>query len=146
MPNRLDIAEITDVDIDAVIALWQRAGLTRPWNEPARDIAFARAASNATVLVGRAGAAIAASAMVGHDGHRGAVYYVAVDPGMRARGFGRAIMAAAETWLMAQGVWKLNLIVRGDNQAARGFYEALGFDMTANIQMERWLAEPPNLL
>jgi ribosomal protein S18 acetylase RimI-like enzyme len=133
----LDTAPITDAEIEAVVALWQRAGLTRPWNDPHRDIEFARAAENATVLVGRSGEEIVASVMVGHDGHRGAVYYLAVDPGKQGRGFGRAIMKAAEDWLKARGVWKLNLLVRGDNLGARGFYEAIGYAQEPNIQMGR---------
>ncbi|MDP2620382.1 MAG: GNAT family acetyltransferase [Hyphomicrobiales bacterium] len=137
----LDTAPITDADIDAVVALWRRAGLTRAWNDPYKDIDFARAAENATVLVGRAGAEIVASVMVGHDGHRGAVYYLAVDPGQQGRGFGRAIMNTAEDWLKARGVWKLNLLVRGDNLAARGFYEALGYTQEPNIQMGRRFAD-----
>ena len=44
------------------------------------------------MLVGRDGGAIVATAMVGHDGHRGWVYYVAVDPDHRGKGYGRAIM------------------------------------------------------
>ena len=59
-----------------------------------------RAGTNSTVLIGRSGAAIVATAMVGHDGHRGWVYYVTVDPDHRAQGYGRAIMNAAEDWLL----------------------------------------------
>ena len=81
------------------MALWQRCGLTRPWNDPHADIALARRRDNSTVLIGRDNGAIVATVMVGHDGHRGWVYYVAVDPDGRKRGYGRAIMAAAEDWL-----------------------------------------------
>ena len=38
----LAISEITDADVPHVIALWQRCSLTRPWNDPAADIALAR--------------------------------------------------------------------------------------------------------
>ena len=131
----LAIADIGDDDLPHVIDLWARAGLTRPWNDPAKDIAFARASANATVLVGKLDGRVAASVMVGHDGHRGAYYYVASDPDLRGRGLGRAIMQAAEDWLKARGVWKANLIVRGDNGAARGFYEALGYEVEPSIQM-----------
>ena len=89
-----------------VIALWQACGLTRPWNDPAADIALARRGPNSTVLIGRDGDAIVATAMVGHDGHRGWVYYVATDPDRRAKGYGRAIMNAAEDWLRAAGIAK----------------------------------------
>ena len=69
--SQLAITAITDADVDAVIALWQRCGLTRPWNDPAGDIAFVRRGDNATILIGRDGDAIVATVMVGYDGHRG---------------------------------------------------------------------------
>jgi hypothetical protein len=43
----LSIAPIGDADVAAVIALWQGCGLTRPWNNPAADIALARKVENA---------------------------------------------------------------------------------------------------
>ncbi|MEJ8571686.1 GNAT family acetyltransferase [Microbaculum marinum] len=135
----LDIAEIADADVEAVAALWARCGLTRPWNDPAADIAFARSVPGAAVLVGRAGGEIVASAMVGHDGHRGTVYYVSVDPDRQGEGHGRGIMAAAEDWLRRQGVWKLNLMVRADNTRVVAFYNALGYDTEERINMSKWL-------
>jgi ribosomal protein S18 acetylase RimI-like enzyme len=137
----LAITEITDGDVASVVALWGQCGLTRPWNDPFEDIAMARRSPNATVLVGRADGRIVASVMVGHDGHRGAVYYVSVAPEQRGAGLGRAIMAAAEAWLCEHGAPKLNLIVRGDNEVATGFYRALGYAPTSNIQLEKWLKQ-----
>lgn len=61
------------------------------------------------MLIGRDAGAIVATVMVGHDGHRGWVYYVAVDPDGRKRGHGRVMMAAAEDWLRAAGISKLQL-------------------------------------
>jgi ribosomal protein S18 acetylase RimI-like enzyme len=135
----LCIAPIDDGDVAAVIALWQRCGLTRPWNDPAADIALARKGTNAEVLVGRDNGAIAASAMVGHDGHRGWVYYVAVDPDHRQKGFGRAVMDAAEDWLRARGIAKLQLMVRPDNSKVQAFYESIGYDEQERIIYAKWL-------
>lgn len=135
----LAIAEIADADIAAVIALWRAAGLTRPWNDPASDIALARSGPNSTILIGRDGDAIVASVMVGHDGHRGWVYYVATDPDCRAKGFGRAIMNAAEDWLRAAGIAKLQLLVRRDNAKAGAFYESIGYAEAQTIVFAKWL-------
>jgi ribosomal protein S18 acetylase RimI-like enzyme len=135
----LAIAPLEDADIDAVIALWQRCGLTRSWNDPHADIALARQGSNAAVLLGRDGDAIVASVLVGHDGHRGWVYYVAVDPGLRKKGFGRAIMTAAEHWLRARGILKLQLMVRPDNTQVQAFYETLDYDEQERVVYAKWL-------
>lgn len=135
----LAITDITDADVAEIIALWQRCGLTRPWNDPASDIALARARENSTVLVGRAGGAIAASVMVGHDGHRGWVYYVAVDPGRQKKGFGRAIMDAAEQWLRAAGLPKLQLMVRRENSKANAFYQSIGYEEADTVVFAKWI-------
>ena len=135
----LDIAGITDGDIADVIALWQRCGLTRPWNDPASDIALARRNANSTILVGRADGAVVATAMVGHDGHRGWVYYVAVDPDWRMKGFGRAMMDAAEASLRAAGVPKLQLLVRRENAKAGAFYQSIGYEEADTIVFAKWI-------
>jgi len=135
----LSISSIEDSDIPEVIALWQRCGLTRPWNDPEADIALARRRSNSTVLIGRDGATIVATAMVGHDGHRGWVYYVAVDPDRRALGHGRMIMHASEDWLRQASIAKLQLLVRRENTRAGAFYQSLGYSESQSIMFAKWL-------
>jgi ribosomal protein S18 acetylase RimI-like enzyme len=135
----LTIADITDADVATVIALWQACGLTRPWNDPSADIALARRQSNSTILIGRADDAIVATVMVGYDGHRGWVYYVATDPDRRAKGYGRAIMNAAEDWLRAAGIAKLQLLVRRDNAKAGAFYQSIGYAEAQTIVFAKWL-------
>jgi ribosomal protein S18 acetylase RimI-like enzyme len=141
----LAIADIAGADVAAVIALWQACGLTRPWNDPAADIALARRGRHSTVLIGRDDNAIVATAMVGHDGHRGWVYYVATDPNLRAKGYGRAIMNAAEDWLRAAGVPKLQLLVRPENSGVAAFYQSIGFGEQRILFFTKWLdgREPP---
>jgi ribosomal protein S18 acetylase RimI-like enzyme len=135
----LAIADIVDADVATVIALWQACGLTRPWNDPAADIALARRGPHSTVLIGRDGGTIVATAMVGHDGHRGWVYYVATDPDRRAKGYGRAIMNAAEDWLRAAGVPKLQLLVRPENSGVAAFYQSIGFGEQKILFFTKWL-------
>jgi ribosomal protein S18 acetylase RimI-like enzyme len=135
----LAISPITDDDVPGVIALWERCDLTRPWNDPAGDIALARRGDNATILVGRFNDTIAASVMVGYDGHRGWVYYVSVDPEHRGREYGRIIMAAAEDWLRQRGVAKLMLMVRSDNAKVQAFYETLDYSEQDRIIYAKWL-------
>jgi ribosomal protein S18 acetylase RimI-like enzyme len=139
MIAELAITEIEDADVSAVVSLWERCALTRPWNDPVADIALARNSANATILLGRENDHIVASAMVGHDGHRGWVYYVAVDPDWRGQGLGRAIMTAAEDWLRQAGIEKLQLLVRRENAKASAFYETIGYDEAQVAVFAKWL-------
>ncbi|WP_295631700.1 GNAT family acetyltransferase [Novosphingobium sp.] len=125
----MDITDALPGDETGVIALWRAAGLTRPWNDPAADFRMALAGPCSTVLLACEGADLAGSVMVGFDGHRGWVYYLACHPERRGRGIGRALMAAAEDWLKVRGCPKIQLMVRGDNLAAKGFYAAIGYEV-----------------
>ena len=133
------VTVIEDRDILDVIGLWQRCGSTRPWNDPAGDIAMARKDTNSTVLVARDDGMLVASAMVGHDGHRGWVYYVTVDPDRRYKGYGRVIMNAAEEWLRTREILKLQLLVRQDNAQVHAFYQSLGYYNQHTVTFAKWL-------
>lgn len=114
-------------DEAAVVALWQACGLTRPWNDPRRDIATKLAEQPELFLVGLVDERLVASAMAGFDGHRGWVYYLAVDPAHRRAGHGRALMREAERLLLERGCPKINLLVRSGNAQVIDFYRRLGY-------------------
>jgi ribosomal protein S18 acetylase RimI-like enzyme len=132
--------EADGADACEVIALWESCGLTRPWNDAAADFARAVAGPASAVLVQHEGEALAASVMIGFDGHRGWVYYFAVAPERRRAGLGRVMMDAAEAWLRERGAPKIQLMVREDNEAALGFYEALGLERQKVVTLGRFLA------
>jgi ribosomal protein S18 acetylase RimI-like enzyme len=123
----MEIAEIQDGDVAAIISLWKRCDLVRAENDPHADIERARRAPDATIIVGRINGNVAATAMVGFDGHRGWVYYLAVEPALQRQGHGKAMLEAAAEWLRARGAPKLVLTVGEENAAAFGFYDRLGF-------------------
>ncbi len=114
-------------DADAIVALWHACGLVRPWNDPHKDIARKLSEQPELFLVGCVGTEVVGSAMIGFDGHRGWVYYLAVAPGMQRRAFGRAMMACAEQRLIERGCPKVNLMVRSDNSTVVDFYRELGY-------------------
>lgn len=110
------------------VRLWHDTGLTLwPWNDPENDLRRAMAGSSSTVLAGVEPDALVVTAMVGHDGHRGWVYYLAVAPTEQRRGLGRQMMEACEEWVRARGIPKMQLMVRHGNSPAVGFYEKLGY-------------------
>jgi ribosomal protein S18 acetylase RimI-like enzyme len=123
----MQIRDVSPTDFPAVIELWEQAGLTRPWNPPAADLQRALDNPGSTVLGGYLDDDLAGTVMVGHDGHRGWVYYLAVADQHRGSGLGRTLMQAAEAWLVDQGAVKLQLMVRESNRAVIGFYDRLGY-------------------
>ena len=114
-------------DTEAVVALWRACDLTRPWNDPYRDIARKLAVQPELFLVALAGDSLVGTVMAGYDGHRGWINYLAVDPSQRRRGLGRLLMARAEAMLAARGCAKINLQVREGNGEVAAFYRAIGF-------------------
>ena len=111
----------------AVIAIWQKCDLVRPWNNPHLDIQRKLKVNRELFLVGALGVKIIATAMGGYEGHRGWVNYLAVDPAFRKKGFGRQLMAEIEKRLLASGCPKINLQVRSDNTSAMKFYSRIGY-------------------
>jgi ribosomal protein S18 acetylase RimI-like enzyme len=134
-----DIRPIRGGEDEAVIALWTACGLTRPWNDPVADLNLAKDGATSTVLVAADDAGISGTIMVGFDGHRGWVYYLAVDPERRGSGLGRSLMGAAQDWLTNKGAPKLQLMVRADNEAALGFYQRLGLERQDVVVLGRRL-------
>ena len=126
-PDEVQIRPLEPGEEDAVAALWQRCGLSRPWNDPHRDIQRKRAVQPDLLLVAVADGRVVGTVMVGYDGHRGWINYLAVDPDLQRRGLGRRLMQEAEQRLAAMGCPKVNLQVRTSNVAVLAFYRSIGY-------------------
>lgn len=135
----MNIRPFQPADQPAVIALWQACGLTRPWNDPVKDIARKCTVQPELFLVGDLDGVVVASVMAGFDGHRGSVNYLAVLPAMQRRGLGQHMMAAAQARLLAIGCPKINLHIRGANTQVAGFYAALGYTQDDVISLGKRL-------
>ncbi len=140
-------AEITTLAPDRIgeaVALWQAAGLTRPWNDARADAERALAAPSATIFAALADAELVGTAMAGHDGHRGWIYYLAVADSHRRQGIAQQLMAAAEAWCMIAGMPRLNLMVRAGNAPVIGFYERLGYRSSDVVVLQKGLMPDPS--
>ena len=142
--SRLHIRRYRASDMQAVTELWSACDLTRPWNDPGKDIARKLAVQSELFLVGEVAAQIVASVMAGYDGHRGWVNYLAVHPAHRRKGHGEALMRHVEQALLAMGCPKLNLQVRSGNVHVLDFYRALGYVQDDVVSMGlRLIADGP---
>lgn len=141
----IEFRQFDEADRAAVIALWKACGLTRAWNDPDADIDRKLALDDGGFFVAVRNDQLIASVMVGYDGHRGWINYLAVDPSCRGDGIGRLIMDLAEQHLIARGCPKINLQIRVKNSGAIQFYERLGFSVDEVVSMGKRLTEegPP---
>lgn len=135
----MPLRPFTVADTEAVVALWTEVGLVRPWNDPRRDIQRKLMTQPELFLVIDEGSQVIATAMVGYDGHRGWVYYLAVAPERRGLGHARALMAEAERLLIERGCPKIMLMVRADNDTVIGMYEGLGYATESTVVMGKRL-------
>jgi ribosomal protein S18 acetylase RimI-like enzyme len=125
--NGLMVRTYSADDQRAVIDLWDRCGLLRPWNNPGKDIGRKLRANADWFLVAVVRNKIVGSITIGYEGHRGWINYLAVDPSLRRQGVGRRLMEQAEELLRKAGCPKINLQVRSANKEAADFYASLGY-------------------
>ena len=135
----MDIRAYQARDEGTVVSLWEECGLTRPWNDPRKDIARKLAIQPDLFLVGTLEGQLIATVMAGYEGHRGWVNYLAVAPKARGRGFGRALMERAERLLLNLGCPKLNIQVRSSNADVLAFYRAIGYVPEAMVSLGKRL-------
>lgn len=136
---KVNVTELSPHFSAEAVSLWQQCGLTRPWNDPLMDLQRAMRGPDSTVLACMRDGRLLATAMVGHDGHRGWVYYLAVREAERGHGLGRTLMTSCEQWVGARGIPKLQLMVRTGNEAVRSFYARLGYEENEVVVLGRRL-------
>ncbi len=126
-------------DEEAVVALWRRCDLLRPWNDPHKDIQRKLRVRPDLFLVGVLDGRIVACVVAGYEGHRGWLNYLAVAPEHQRHGLARAIVAEAERLLREAGCPKINLQIRTSNHGVIEFYRRLGFSVDDVLSMGKRL-------
>ena len=139
--NDMEVRTYRGCDQDAVVALWRQCGLVRPWNDPVKDIRRKLGIQRDLFLVGSLDGRLVATIMVGYEGHRGWVNYLAVAADCRRRGFGRLLMDEAEARLREMGCPKINLQIRRSNAGAVAFYRSIGYAQDDVVSMGKRLIE-----
>jgi ribosomal protein S18 acetylase RimI-like enzyme len=139
--SELEIRNYLVEDEAAVIGLWQQCGLIVPWNDPQADIARKCTESTDLFFVGTIEGRLIASCMAGYDGHRGWIYYLAVDDTRQRQGIATKMVRHAETELRNRGCPKINLMVRNTNEAIIAFYKSIGYGDDPVVVLSKRLIE-----
>jgi ribosomal protein S18 acetylase RimI-like enzyme len=135
----MTVRELGQSDVESVTALWREVDLVRPWNDPDGDFLGAVAGATSAVLGAEIDGLLVGTVMVGFDGHRGWLYYVAVAPTAQRGGVGTALTHWAEEWLVERGAHKVQLMVRRGNDEPRLFYSELGYEPSDVTVFQKWL-------
>jgi len=123
----MNIRLFEENDRESVITLWEECGLTRPWNNPSKDIDRKIQFQPNLFFIGTLDSNVIASAMAGYDGHRGSVFYLAIHPSVQGLKYGQKLMSHIEDTLEKIGCPKLNIVVRSTNEKVLGFYNTLSY-------------------
>ena len=140
--SHIEVQPFESAQLQQIVDLWQRCELTRPWNDPVHDIHFCQQSQDSELLVLIRDGKVIGSVMVGHDGHRGWVYYLAVSPVFQRSGYGAFLLESAEQWLRENNVPKLNVMIRDGNKKAISFYRRLGFTQDEVVVMSKRYFDP----
>ncbi|MBK6004507.1 GNAT family acetyltransferase [Ramlibacter ginsenosidimutans] len=135
----MQIRPFRDDDEPAVVALWRACGLTRPWNDPHKDIARKRIVQREMFLVGELDGRVVATVMAGYDGHRAWMYYLAVAPAHQRQGLGTLLVRRVEEEMLVRGCPKVSLLVRSANEQVRAFYRKLGYAQDDSVPLGKRL-------
>ena len=116
-------------DFPDLRALWERAGLPhRPrGRDTAEAIARACRAHPDLVLAAETAGRLVGAVLGSHDGRKGWINRLAVDPEYRRRGIARELLARVEAALHRRGITVIGLLVEADNQAAQRFFTQAGY-------------------
>lgn len=139
--SKLQIRGYRTDDEAALIRLWRQCGLIVPWNNPQADIARKCGDSPDLFFVGTIDNNLVASCMAGYDGHRGWIYYLAVDDTLLRRGIATSMVRHAEAELLNRGCPKIDLMVRNTNQAVIAFYKSIGYADDPVVVLSKRLIE-----
>ena len=126
--NKYNITIFEDKQRTQVIDLWEKCNLIKSWNDPNKDIDRKLKVNDSLFLIVEFNKVIIGSAMIGYDGHRGSVYYLAVDPEHQRKGVGGMLMKEIEKKLIESGCPKINIFIRNSNIEIKNFYQSIDYE------------------
>jgi ribosomal protein S18 acetylase RimI-like enzyme len=130
MSGNINTREFSIKDYDAALQLWQRVeGLELAEGDDREGIALFLARNPGLSRVATDGSAVVGVSLCGHDGRRGHIYHLAVDPAYRGRGLGKRLLDESLKDLRRTGVKRVIIMVADDNRSGREFWTRSGYEV-----------------
>jgi len=129
MSDNIKTREFSISDYNAALELWQRVeGLEIAEGDDRESIAYFLARNPGLSRVATDGTAMVGVALCGHDGRRGYIYHLAVDPAYQSRGLGKRLMDESLDGLRQVGLKRALILVANDNPRGRKFWSRHGWE------------------
>jgi ribosomal protein S18 acetylase RimI-like enzyme len=129
MSGKIDIREFSIDDYDAAADLWKRVeGVEIAEGDSKEEVAQFLSRNPGLSRVATDGRAIAGVALCSHDGRRGHIYHLAVDPAYQGLGLGKRLVDECLQGLRRAGLKRAIIMVANDNPRGREFWKRCGWE------------------
>jgi N-acetylglutamate synthase len=129
MSSKMETREFSINDYDAALEIWQRVeGVEIAEGDDRESVAEFLARNWGLSRVAMDGSAIVAVALCGHDGRRGHIYHLAVDPAYQGRGVGKRLLGECLDGLRRAGLKRAIIMVDDNNPRGRKFWRGTGWE------------------
>ena len=129
MSDKIETREFFIDDYDAAVELWKRVeGLEIADGDERESVGQFLERNPWLSRVATDGSAVVGVALCGHDGRRGHIYHLAVDPAYQGRGLGKRLLDESLEDLRRIGVKRVIIMVADDNPSGREFWKRSGYD------------------
>ncbi len=129
MSRNIDTREFSISDYDGALQVWQRVeGLEIAEGDDREGVAQFLARNSGLSRVAVDESAIVGVALCGHDGRRGHIYHLAVDPAYQGRGLGKRLLDECLDGLRRAGIQRVIILVADDNQRGAEFWKHHGWE------------------
>ena len=116
-------------DYEVAVELWKRVeGLDIAEGDDRESIRRFLGQNRGLSRVATDGSTIVGAALCGHDGRRGYIYHLAVDPAYQGRQLGKRLVEECLAGLRRAGLERANILVAKDNPRGRDFWRRTGWE------------------
>ncbi len=137
MDEDISFRKVELTDFDGIFELWNTVPETKRALNPVDDSfeGFSRYVNRnpSTCFVALCNEKIIATILAGHDGRRGIVHHLCVNPEFQRKGIAGTLVKMAETALKNEGIQKAFGLVFKDNDKANSFWQKLGYTARTNL-------------
>ena len=132
--DKISIQTMSIEDYARVIGLWRSMdGVGLSAADEKESIAKYLDRNPGMSFTARVNGKIVGAVLAGHDGRRGYLHHLAVQPLYGRQGLGRALVRAALVSLEREGIQKCHIFIFADNETGRAFWKKTGFDLRDDL-------------